>query len=92
MGLVGLVIPLVWPIFAMGISGLGHMINSAGDFGPMLFGTGERLLLPFGLHHILVALIRFTDAWHAGSLRSNRQRCTDHLPGAIELPNHSRFF
>lgn len=24
MGLVGLVIPLVWPIFAMGISGLGH--------------------------------------------------------------------
>ncbi|MGQ7112290.1 PTS transporter subunit EIIC [Escherichia sp. TWPC-MK] len=61
MGLIGLVIPLVWPIFAMGISGLGHMINSAGDFGPMLFGTGERLLLPFGLHHILVALIRFTD-------------------------------
>ncbi|STF45820.1 PTS system maltose and glucose-specific transporter subunit IICB [Escherichia coli] len=27
---VGLVIPLVWPIFAMGISGLGHMINSRG--------------------------------------------------------------
>ena len=69
MGLVGLVIPLVWPIFAMGISGLGHMINSAGDFGPMLFGTGERLLLPFGLHHILVALIRFTDAGGTGSLR-----------------------
>ncbi|MGR5723158.1 PTS transporter subunit EIIC, partial [Escherichia coli] len=33
MGLIGLVIPLVWPIFAMGIRGLGHMINSAGDFG-----------------------------------------------------------
>lgn len=46
----------------MGISGLGHIINSAGDFGPMIFGTGERLLLPFGLHHILVALIRFTEA------------------------------
>lgn len=28
----------------------------------MIFGTGERLLLPFGLHHILVALIRFTEA------------------------------
>ncbi len=37
-------------------------MDRAGDFGPMLFGTGERLLLPFGLHHILVALIRFTDA------------------------------
>ncbi len=46
----------------MGINALGHVINSAGDFGPMIFGTGERLLLPFGLHHILVALIRFTEA------------------------------
>lgn len=62
LGLVGLVIPLIWPVFAMGINALGHVINSAGDFGPMIFGTGERLLLPFGLHHILVALIRFTEA------------------------------
>lgn len=61
-GLLGLIVPLIWPFFAMGINQLGHVINSAGDFGPMLFGTGERLLLPFGLHHILVALIRFTDA------------------------------
>ncbi|MCD8672482.1 PTS transporter subunit EIIC, partial [Klebsiella pneumoniae] len=62
LGLVGLAIPLVWPVFAMGINALGKMINSAGDFGPMIFGTGERLLLPFGLHHILGALIRFTEA------------------------------
>ncbi|VYU58632.1 PTS maltose transporter subunit IICB [Metakosakonia massiliensis] len=62
MGLVGLVIPLVWPWFAMGINGLGQIINSAGNFGPMIFGTGERLLLPFGLQHILVAIIRFTEA------------------------------
>lgn len=62
MGIVGLVIPLIWPVFAAGINALGNMINSAGMFGPMIFGTGERLLLPFGLHHILVALIRFTDA------------------------------
>ncbi|MEN0583073.1 MULTISPECIES: maltose/glucose-specific PTS transporter subunit IIBC [unclassified Kosakonia] len=62
MGVVGLAIPLVWPWFAMAISGLGHIIDRAGDFGPMIFGTGERLLLPFGLQHILVALIRFTEA------------------------------
>lgn len=62
LGLVGLVIPIIWPVFAMGINALGQVINSAGDFGPMIFGTGERLLLPFGLHHILVALIRFTEA------------------------------
>ena len=46
----------------MGINGLGKLIQSAGAFGPMIFGSGERLLLPFGLHHILVALIRFTEA------------------------------
>ncbi|MGC0787682.1 maltose/glucose-specific PTS transporter subunit IIBC [Pantoea agglomerans] len=61
-GLLGLVVPLIWPFFARGITGLGWMINSAGDFGPMIFGTGERLLLPFGLQHILVAIMRFTDA------------------------------
>ncbi len=61
-GLLGLAVPLIWPFFARGIAGLGWMINGAGDFGPMLFGTGERLLLPFGLQHILVAIIRFTDA------------------------------
>ncbi|ORM72338.1 PTS sugar transporter subunit IIBC [Pantoea wallisii] len=62
MGLLGLVVPLIWPFFARAITGLGWMINSAGEFGPMIFGTGERLLLPFGLQHILVAIIRFTDA------------------------------
>jgi len=62
LGLVGLAIPLIWPFFAKGINGLGYVINSAGEFGPMIFGTGERLLLPFGLQHILVALIRFTEA------------------------------
>jgi PTS system maltose and glucose-specific IIC component len=62
MGLFGLIIPLIWPVFAMGINGIGRIINGAGDFGPMIFGTGERLLLPFGLQHILVALIRFTEA------------------------------
>jgi len=62
MGLAGLAIPLIWPWFAKAIAGLGWVINSAGEFGPMIFGTGERLLLPFGLQHILVAIIRFTDA------------------------------
>jgi PTS system maltose and glucose-specific IIC component len=30
LGLVGLVIPLIWPVFAMGINALGQVINSAG--------------------------------------------------------------
>ncbi|HFU4024844.1 TPA: maltose/glucose-specific PTS transporter subunit IIBC [Streptococcus suis] len=62
MALVGLVIPILWPLIANFIEGIGLIIKSSGIFGPFLFGAGERLLLPFGLHHILVAMIRFTDA------------------------------
>ncbi|MDP8162938.1 maltose/glucose-specific PTS transporter subunit IIBC [Pasteurella skyensis] len=62
MSIVGLAVPFVWPFFAAGISKVGELIHDAGAFGPFLFGTGERLLLPFGLHHILVAAIRFTEA------------------------------
>ncbi len=62
MSTVGLVVPMIWPFFAMGIGKVGSVIEGAGIFGPFLFGAGERLLLPFGLHHILVATIRFTEA------------------------------
>ncbi|WP_399553635.1 maltose/glucose-specific PTS transporter subunit IIBC [uncultured Vagococcus sp.] len=62
LGITGLIIPLIWPIFAIAITGIGQLIQKSGVFGPMLFGTGERILLPFGLHHILVAMIRFTEA------------------------------
>ena len=36
MGLFGLIIPLIWPVFALGINGIGRIINGAGDFGPMI--------------------------------------------------------
>ncbi|MFK9091855.1 maltose/glucose-specific PTS transporter subunit IIBC [Bacillus salipaludis] len=62
LSVVGILIPMIWPFFTMIINGIGNLINSAGAFGPFLFGAGERLLLPFGLHHILVAMIRFTEA------------------------------
>jgi len=78
-GILGLLIPLMWPFFAAGISGLGYIINSTGVFGPFIFGTGERLLLPFGLHHILVALIRFTDA--GGTM----EVCNESVSGALTI-------
>lgn len=62
MSIIGIIIPMIWPFFTMIINGIGNVISGAGTFGPFLFGAGERLLLPFGLHHILVAMIRFTEA------------------------------
>ncbi|MCK6265204.1 maltose/glucose-specific PTS transporter subunit IIBC [Vibrio sp. ZSDE26] len=79
LGLVGLLVPFIWPYFAAGINGIGYAIAGAGDFGPFLFGAGERLLLPIGLHHILVALIRFTEA--GGTL----EVCGETVSGALNI-------
>lgn len=62
LSLIGLIIPMIWPLFSSLINGIGNLIQNAGIFGPFLFGAGERLLLPTGLHHILVSTIRFTEA------------------------------
>lgn len=62
LAIVGLLVPMIWPLFAMLILAIGQLIQHSDVFGPFLFGAGERLLLPFGLHHILVSMIRFTEA------------------------------
>ncbi len=79
LGLIGVLIPFIWPYFAAGINGVGSMISSAGAFGPFLFGMSERLLLPIGLHHILVALVRFTEA--GGTLVV----CNETISGALNI-------
>lgn len=58
--IIGLIIPMVWPTISAGIQGVGYAIAHLGYFGTFLFGSLERLLLPFGLHHILNAMFRFT--------------------------------
>lgn len=62
LSLVGLFIPLLWEYVALGIAGIGHIIQSTSVFGPFLYGVGVLLLKPFGLHHILLAMVRFTPA------------------------------
>ena len=59
---VGLIIPFIWPTFQSGIVALGHLIQNAGVFGPFLYGIALSILKLMGLHHILLAMIRFTDA------------------------------
>ena len=62
-----IVIPVVafisyyaWPIVDTVISGFGKGIEGAGAFGPYLYGSLNRLLIPTGLHHILNQIVRFT--------------------------------
>lgn len=80
LSIVGLVVPFIWPYFAMGINKIGYVIQKSGHFGPFLFGTGEVLLLPFGLHHILVAIVRFTEV--GGSYINSTG---EHIYGALNI-------
>lgn len=50
---VGILASIVWPVVQSGIYALGNLIRESGYFGTFLYGAVERLLIPFGLHHIL---------------------------------------
>lgn len=62
--LVALVLVVVWPVIQSGINGFGMWIASSQDsapiLAPFLYGTLERLLLPFGLHHMLTIPMNYT--------------------------------
>ncbi|VTS17298.1 PTS system, glucose-specific II ABC component [Streptococcus porcinus] len=62
--LVALVLVVVWPLIQTGINGFGKWIASSQDtapfLAPFLYGTLERLLLPFGLHHMLTIPMNYT--------------------------------
>lgn len=48
---------LFWPPIHAGIVALGHWIYSAGALGVFVYGAVLRLLIPTGLHHILMQLV-----------------------------------
>lgn len=62
---ISLVLSVVWPMVQTGINTFGIWIaNSASSspvFAPFLYGTLERLLLPFGLHHMLTIPMNYTS-------------------------------
>lgn len=43
----------IWPMFQEGMRSFQTMISEAGSFGVWIFIFLERLLIPFGLHHLL---------------------------------------
>ena len=62
---VSLVMALVWPVIQTGINAFGVWIAHSSDTSPVLapfiYGTLERLLLPFGLHHMLTIPMNYTS-------------------------------
>ena len=63
--IISLVLALVWPVVQFGINAFGVWIANSSSTSPILapfiYGTLERLLLPFGLHHMLTIPMNYTS-------------------------------
>ena len=49
---VGIVMFFVWPVIQSGIYAVGNVVLNSGYAGTWVYGLMERLLIPFGLHHV----------------------------------------
>lgn len=62
---ISLIMAVVWPVIQSGINAFGIWIANSSDTSPVLapfiYGTLERLLLPFGLHHMLTIPMNYTS-------------------------------
>ena len=62
---ISMVLALFWPVVQTGINSFGIWIANSSETSPILapfiYGTLERLLLPFGLHHMLTIPMNYTS-------------------------------
>lgn len=62
---ISLIMAVIWPVVQSGINAFGIWIANSSSTSPILapfiYGTLERLLLPFGLHHMLTIPMNYTS-------------------------------
>ncbi|WP_026688520.1 PTS transporter subunit IIBC [Alteribacter aurantiacus] len=62
---VAFLLSLVWPMIQTALNNFGEWIATSRDtapvIAPFIFGALERLLLPFGLHHMLTVPMNYTE-------------------------------
>lgn len=63
--ILSLLLSIIWPLIQLGINSFGLWIADSSSTSPVLapfiYGTLERLLLPFGLHHMLTIPMNYTS-------------------------------
>lgn len=63
--IVSIILSIVWPFAQGALNAFGMWIASSKDTAPVLapfvYGTLERLLLPFGLHHMVTVPMNYTE-------------------------------
>ena len=78
--IVAIVLAIIWPYIQAGINNFGLWIAQSQDtapvLAPFLYGTLERLLLPFGLHHMLTIPINYTQLGGTYEILSGAQAGT----------------
>ena len=57
--IIGFGMSYLYPIFDIGLTGIGEFIGGAGAFGAFVYGFVNRMLIPLGLHHIVNTYIWF---------------------------------
>lgn len=58
---VGILMYFCWPAIQSGIYAVGGVVRNSGYFGTWVYGFMERLLIPFGLHHVF-----YLPFWQTG--------------------------
>ncbi|GAA4859474.1 N-acetylglucosamine-specific PTS transporter subunit IIBC [Paenibacillus vulneris] len=59
MVLVGIILGLIWGPVQHGLDSFGRWFTDLGSVGAFIFGTANRLLIPFGLHHVINSIAWF---------------------------------
>ena len=63
--IISLIMAVIWPVVQTGINNFGVWIANSSTtspiFAPFIYGMLERLLLPFGLHHMLTIPMNYTS-------------------------------
>lgn len=58
---VGILMFFVWPVIQQGIYAVGNVVLNSGYAGTWVYGFMERILIPFGLHHVF-----YLPFWQTG--------------------------
>ena len=58
---VGILMFFIWPVIQSGIYAVGNVVLNSGYAGTWVYGFMERLLIPFGLHHVF-----YLPFWQTG--------------------------
>ncbi|MBT2764070.1 PTS transporter subunit EIIC [Paenibacillus sp. ISL-20] len=77
----GFILPFIWSFFVGLLMHLSVVFLSS--MGPFFTAAGERLFIPFGLHHVWNVLFRFTEA--GGSYVINGETYVGVVPAMTEV-------